>query len=98
MSKDDRTIEELIAAQRPGYALEQRFYTDPDIYALEIEKVINRNWFLAGHVSELSEPGDFKLFKAGEESAIVVRGSDREIGAFANVCRHRGSQIGRAHV
>lgn len=93
MSKDDRTIEELIAAQRPGYALEQRFYTDPDIYALEIEKVINRNWFLAGHVSELSEPGDFKLFKAGKESAIVVRGSDREIGAFANVCRHRGSLV-----
>ena len=98
---DKRTLEELIAAQRPGYALEQRFYTDPDIYALEVEKVINRNWFLAGHVSELPEAGDFKLFRAGEESAIVVRGSDGELRAFANVCRHRGSLVcleDRGHV
>ena len=90
---DKRSIEQLIEEQRPGYALEQRFYVDSDIYALEVEKVINRNWFLAGHVSELPETGDFKLFKAGEESAIIVRGSDGELRAFANVCRHRGSLV-----
>ena len=90
---DKRTIEELIADYRPGYALEQRFYTDPGIYELELERVINRNWVLAGHVSELPEPGDFKVFDVGRESAIIVRSEDGELRAFANVCRHRGSRI-----
>ena len=91
--KHDVSIDELIARQKPGYALEQRFYTDPDIYALELERIIGRNWILAGHVSELPEPGDFKVLDVANESAIIVRGSDGNINAFANVCRHRGSLV-----
>ena len=90
---DTRSIDELIAAQRPGYSLEQRFYTDPAIYELELERIINRNWVLAGHVSELPKPGDYKVFDVARESAIIVRGEDGEIRAFANVCRHRGSRV-----
>ena len=90
---DTRTIEELIASQKPGYSLEQRFYTDDDIYELELERVINRNWILAGHESELPTPGDFKVFNVANESAIIVRSEDGTIRAFANVCRHRGSRV-----
>ena len=88
-----RTIEELIAAQTSGHALEQRFYTDPEVYELELERVIARNWILAGHESELAEPGDFKVLNVARESAIIVRANDGSIKAFANVCRHRGSLI-----
>ena len=87
------TIEELIASQKPGYSLDQRFYTDDDIFELEIERVVNRNWILAGHVSEVAKPGDFKVFNVGKESAIIVRSQDGGIKAFANVCRHRGSRV-----
>lgn len=93
VQKDVRSIEELIADQKPGYALEQRFYTDPAIYALELERIIYRNWVLAGHASELPNPGDFKVLKVAGESAIIVRGSDGAVKAFANVCRHRGSLV-----
>ncbi len=88
-----RSIDELIADHRPGYSLAQRFYTDDDVYERELERVINRNWIMAGHVSELPEEGDFKLFEVGRESAIIVRGKDGAINAFANVCRHRGSVV-----
>ena len=91
--RDDLTIEQLIASQKPGYALAQRFYTDDDIYELEVERIINRNWILAGHESELPEPGDYKVFKVARESAIIVRGKDGALKAFANVCRHRGSRV-----
>ena len=91
--QDQRTIAELVADQRQGHPLEQRFYTDPDIYRLEIERIINRNWLLAGHVSQVPAPGDFFVTEMGNESAIVVRGSDGDIKAFANVCRHRGSLV-----
>lgn len=86
-------IDELIAAQKPGYSLDQRFYVDSDIYELELERIINRNWILAGHQSQLTNPGDFKVMKVGRESAIIVRGQDGTIRAFANVCRHRGSLV-----
>ena len=93
MQKDSRSVAELIAEQRPGYALDQRFYTDPSIYELELARVVGRNWIVAGHVSELPEPGDFKVVNVARESAIIVRGRDGQLRAFANVCRHRGSLV-----
>jgi Rieske 2Fe-2S family protein len=47
----------------------------------------------AGHVSQLPEPGDFKVLQVAGESAIIVRGADGDLKAFANVCRHRGSLV-----
>ena len=93
MNNDGLSIEELIASQKPGHSLDQRFYTDPEIYGLEIEKIVNRNWILAGHASQLPEPGDFKVLNVAQESAIIVRGKDGELKGFANVCRHRGSLV-----
>ena len=90
---DQRSIAQLIDDHQSGYSLEQRFYTDPDIYELEIEKVVNRNWILAGHVSQFAAPGDFRVLKVARESVIIVKGNDGELNAFANVCRHRGSLV-----
>ena len=93
MKNDELSIDELIASQKPGHSLDQRFYTDPAIYDLEIEKIVNRNWILAGHASQLPEPGDFKVLNVAQESAIIVRGKDGKLKGFANVCRHRGSLV-----
>jgi Rieske 2Fe-2S family protein len=93
MPENTLPIEKLINRQKPGHALEQPFYVDPAIFEHELERVITRNWVLAGHQSELPEPGDFKVFGVADESAIIVRGSDGELNAFANVCRHRGSKV-----
>jgi Rieske 2Fe-2S family protein len=91
--QDKRTIRELIACQRPGWSLQQRFYSDPEIYQLEVDHIVMENWILAGHVSEVANPGDFKVIDVASESAIIVHGSDGTIRAFANVCRHRGSLV-----
>jgi Rieske 2Fe-2S family protein len=88
-----RSLDELIRDHRPGYSLEQAFYTDPALFELELERIIYRNWVLAGHVSELPGAGDFKVVNVARESAIIVRGQDGELRAFANVCRHRGSLV-----
>ncbi|MDZ7769895.1 MAG: aromatic ring-hydroxylating dioxygenase subunit alpha [Woeseiaceae bacterium] len=94
MSTETNTpIKELIRQQQPGWSLDQRFYTDPDIYELEVERIISRNWILAGHESELPEPGDYKVVKVANDSAIIVRNQQGELRAHANVCRHRGSLV-----
>ena len=91
--EDKRSIAGLIADYQQGYSLDQRFYSDPEIYEFELERIIYRNWILAGHVSEFRDAGDFKVFNAARESAIIVRGEDGTIRGFANVCRHRGSLV-----
>jgi Rieske 2Fe-2S family protein len=96
-ANDDRTIQELIVAQKPGWSLEQRFYTDPEIYQLELDRIVTKNWIFAGHQNELRDEGDFKVLDVANESAIIVRSADGALRAFANVCRHRGSLVCLEH-
>lgn len=90
---DNYPIAELIASQKPGWALAQTFYTDPEIFGLEFERILTRNWIMAGHASQIPAAGDYLVFRLANESAIIVRGKDGRIRAFANVCRHRGSLV-----
>jgi Rieske 2Fe-2S family protein len=87
------SVAALLRNHQAGHALAQGFYTDPAVYELELERIIYRNWFLAGHVSELPAPGDFKVLRIARESAVIVRADDGRLRAFANVCRHRGSLV-----
>ena len=79
MTKNDANglIADLIAARKPGFALDQAFYSDPSVYARDIERVFMREWLYAGHASEIPKPGDYFLFEVAGESVIVVRGDDR---------------------
>ena len=90
---DNASIADLIASQKPGWALDQRFYIDPEIYQLELDRIVTRNWILAGHASQIPDAGDYLVFSLPNESAIIVRGEDGNVRAFANVCRHRGSLV-----
>ena len=45
------------------------------------------------HESDIPKPGDWQVLEYLGESVIVMRGDDREIRAFSNVCRHRGSRL-----
>ncbi|NND43777.1 MAG: Rieske (2Fe-2S) protein, partial [Xanthomonadales bacterium] len=86
-------LQDLIARQRPGHALERTFYTDEGIYRRELERIFMRSWQYAGHVSEIPKVGDWFLFEFGAESVIVVRSAEDSIRALVNVCRHRGSRV-----
>ena len=85
-------IAALLAAYKPGHSLGQAFYSDPGIFARDMEMLSGR-WLCVGHVSELPTAGDWLTAELGRESAIVTRRADGEFSALANVCRHRGSRI-----
>ena len=91
-SRDD-WIDALIEAQRPGYSLDQAFYRDDAIFERDCERVLRRHWFMAGHVSEIPDPGDYRLFDVASESIVLVRGREGAVHAHYNVCRHRGSRV-----
>ena len=89
----DKELNRLIDGQRDRYSLARAFYTDPDIYERDIERIFLRSWLYAGHQSEIPNPGDWFLFDFAGESVIVARGLDGAIRAMLNVCRHRGSRV-----
>ena len=70
------------------------FYTAPEIFALESERVFRRHWVAVGRASEIPHPGDrFRIDVAGEP-LLIVRGKDGEVRALSAVCRHRWMLLG----
>ena len=86
-------IGDLIARQPVGHSLLQPFYTDPDIFRADIERIFMRQWLCAGHASSAPNPGDFFTYEIADESIIIMRGQDGALRALVNVCRHRGSRV-----
>ena len=77
----------------PARALAARLYLDPQTLALEQQRIFERTWQLAGHVSQLPQPGSYLTAQAGTQPVLVVRDEDGSIRAYRNVCRHRGSRL-----
>ena len=89
----DAWIDGLIAGHPADRALHQSFYSDPDIFQRDIERMLMRHWLCAGHESSAPNPGDYVVIELASESVIVVRGEDGRLRALVNVCRHRGSRL-----
>src|SRR5437667_44252 len=69
------------------------YYTSPEIYAVEQERIFAERWVCQGRAAEVSNPGDYVLRTIAGESVIVVRGRDGALRSFYNVCRHRGTRL-----
>ena len=89
-------ISEMLARRKPGYALEQAFYTDPDVFRTDMETLFYREWLFVGPVCDLPKAGSFITHQVGDYGVIIVRGQDGAIRAFHNSCRHRGSVLCKA--
>lgn len=70
-----------------------RVYTDPDIFAEEMDKIFHRGWVYVGHDSEIPTPGDFRLRKIGQQSVIMVRDEEGNVQLFMNRCTHRANAV-----
>lgn len=70
-------------------------YTDPDVFAAEMERIFERTWTYVGHEAELPAPGDYKTVLVGTQPLIISRHEDGQIYALYNRCRHRGAVICR---
>ncbi len=68
-------------------------YTDPDVYALELEAIWYRTWVFIGHESEIPEAGDYVRKSVGPQDVIMARGKDGEIRMLLNRCTHRGNLV-----
>lgn len=69
------------------------WYVDERVAQLESEAVFGRNWQAVGRASQAAEPGQFFTADVAGERVVIVRGADRELRAFYNVCRHHAAAV-----
>ncbi|MDN5917576.1 MAG: aromatic ring-hydroxylating dioxygenase subunit alpha [Pseudonocardia sp.] len=82
-----------LLARRPGRSLPQAAYTDPQVFAADLEHVWAAGWLFAGHSCELAGTGDYLALDVGRDRVLVVRGDDGALHAHHDVCAHRGSRL-----
>jgi phenylpropionate dioxygenase-like ring-hydroxylating dioxygenase large terminal subunit len=92
----DLDVQALLATRKANHSLPRPFYTDPDLFQLDLERIFYRSWLFAAPACEIPKPGNYVTYQVGLYSVIIVRGADGVIRAFHNSCRHRGSTLCRA--
>src|SRR5256714_2466819 len=67
----------------------------PAYYELERDAIFRRTWLNVGRVEQVPKVGSYftKELDAARTSIVVLRGSDGEVRAFHNICRHRGNKL-----
>jgi phenylpropionate dioxygenase-like ring-hydroxylating dioxygenase large terminal subunit len=68
-------------------------YGDPEIYALELERVFARCWNFLAHESEIPNPGDYVLRFIADTPLIVTRDANGRVNVLFDSCRHRGPRL-----
>ena len=80
-----------VATRVPSYV-----YTDPDIYALEQERIFRGPvWNFVGLEDEVRRPGDYKSTLIGDTPVVIARDAAGELHAWVNRCAHRGALVCR---
>ena len=68
-------------------------YRSDQFFADEREQLFARSWVAVATVSDVREPGEAIVREVAGRSVIITMNKDRELKAFLNVCRHRGSRL-----
>src|SRR3979490_1263870 len=71
----------------------RRFYTDPEIFELEMERLFGRAWLFVGHASQVPNPGDYITTELGRQPVIMTRHHDGSVRVLLNRCTHRGAKV-----
>jgi phenylpropionate dioxygenase-like ring-hydroxylating dioxygenase large terminal subunit len=68
-------------------------YTSAEFYQREVERIWRKMWNFIGSADQIPDRGDYFTINFAGVPAIVLRDHDGRIRAFANTCRHRGSEL-----
>ncbi len=92
-------LSELIDSYNPNDPLDHAFtipsswYTNKDLYNLELKTVFSNSWQFAARKDQLEQPGQYVTMDIANEPVVIVRGDDRVLRAFFNVCRHHAAIV-----
>jgi choline monooxygenase len=76
-----------------AHTLPARWYTAPEMHALELERIFARTWQPVGRAAQVAHAGDYFTAEVAGRPVVVVRDEGGELRAFYNVCRHRAGPV-----
>jgi Rieske 2Fe-2S family protein len=86
-------IDAVLAPIDRAVSLPPVAFCDPAVFLHERASVLHRTWLPVGREDDVARPGEWILAPLISEGILVVRGSDLELRAFYNVCRHRATKL-----
>lgn len=95
----DSSVEQILSSYNDKAPLSHAFtipapwYVDPRIAELERRTVFSSAWQAVGRAEQVQRPGQFVTANIADEPIVVVRGTDGELRAFYNVCRHHAAKV-----
>ncbi|NNH70453.1 aromatic ring-hydroxylating dioxygenase subunit alpha [Nocardia uniformis] len=88
------------SAPRVGYSaliqperVHGSLYTDPAVFADELERIWYGGWVFVGHTSEVPQPNDYVRKNIGPQDIIMTRDRAGEVHLLVNRCAHRGNLV-----
>jgi phenylpropionate dioxygenase-like ring-hydroxylating dioxygenase large terminal subunit len=90
MNAQDSSLRDALAQ---GRTLPAEWYTNPKLCEREAERIFAAGWNYVGRVEQVANAGDFLTGRVGEVPIIIVHDQAGTLRAYANVCRHRGSEL-----
>jgi len=82
-----------MTAAEPQRSLDARYYTDPAIFENEMNGLLSRTWQFAGHTADIPNIGDYFAFEIAGQNLFAIRGQDKVVRTFYNVCQHRAHEM-----
>ena len=95
----EKSVQEILASYNANAPLAEAhtipapWYTDSRIAELERLNVFSRSWQFAARLEQVENPGQYVTTTVAGEPIVVVRGSDKKLRAFFNVCRHHAMTV-----
>jgi phenylpropionate dioxygenase-like ring-hydroxylating dioxygenase large terminal subunit len=83
------------AALPPAQArsLPPRFFWDPEVWALEVERIFRKEWLCVARVDQLPAPGDWLAVEIAGEPLVITRDRAGDLHALSRICRHRNMDL-----
>jgi len=73
--------------------LSRKAYTDEAWFQREQTELFSKSWVFAGVESDLKNVGDYLTLQVGAFPLVILKMKDESLGAFHNLCRHRGTTL-----
>jgi choline monooxygenase len=93
------SLPEIVASYNDQDPLERAstipaaWYVEERIAELERQAVFGGTWQVVARVDQLQQPGQYVTTEVAGEPLVVVRGGDKQLRAFYNVCRHHAAAV-----
>jgi choline monooxygenase len=72
-----------------AFTVPPAIYSDPEIHALELERIFKQEWVSPGTAADIPNAGDYLTYNVAGQPIYVIRCKDGAVRSYANVCLHR---------